>query len=811
MKTWRLMVINHSHTDVGYTERQERIGRYHYDYARKAAAESAPRYKWTVENFWAVEAFLERASVAERRAFEAAVADGRIGLTAGYLNMTELADRELYLSMSSRAARYARSLGIGLDTAMTADVNGLSSEYFDALAELGVENFLSCLHTHHGEVPLLARPAAARYATQSSRDILFWQGEHYQFGNELALLPGGVMSYTIKDGLQRTDGSLVLGEVELGAQRLGRYLDALEGRGFPFSVLPIPVSGLLADNAPPNAAIVDRMEELEEAMRGRARFECATCSEFFREARRDEAGMASLQRVSGEWPDWWTDGTASSPFETQLFRDAQRRLSMLRRLDPEGRSRREGELERAQKLLALYAEHTWSLSESVRIPGLFATREVGARKQGFAAAAAMAVGEMQDRLFEERFGDSMLQPGRPLRYRVVNPFPFRVREISRLGMKYWEMPALSGGFVVVDEEGRAIPASDLNVPVHFSEGVTVLLDMGPYEERLLEIRPSARARPTADQWPRTGVDIAPAVDIAAFPGIHDTEAMEIRGRRAEGLSASIRWEAEGGIASIVDRATGRELVSPGSPYGALRPIYEVTPLEGRADMEKVRRAMGRNRKGWNVRREAGRLAGVRLARSSSLFDVLEFAYEVGGASACSVFLGLYRRERRADILVRLDKETRLDPENLYFSLPFYEGPSGGRDMLVHKSASSYRPWKEQLPGSLADYCAVQSGFGVVGGGFGTALAMPDTALLQLGDLDYGHRLLAGHPELEETTPEPLAWIMNNFWETNFPASLGGFYEFRFVLLWGERLSSEEENRRACESACLELPAMRLAR
>ena len=36
------------------------------------------------------------------------------------------------------------------------------------------------------------------------------------------------------------------------------------------------------------------------------------------------------------------------------------------------------------------------------------------------------------------------------------------------------------------------------------------------------------------------------------------------------------------------------------------------------------------------------------------------------------------------------------------------------------------------------------------------------------------------PMLKNTDPV-YAWVMNNFWETNFKASLGGFHNFRFAL------------------------------
>ena len=35
-RTWNVYVIQHSHTDIGYTERQDKIIRYHYDFIRQA-------------------------------------------------------------------------------------------------------------------------------------------------------------------------------------------------------------------------------------------------------------------------------------------------------------------------------------------------------------------------------------------------------------------------------------------------------------------------------------------------------------------------------------------------------------------------------------------------------------------------------------------------------------------------------------------------------------------------------------------------------------------------------------------------------
>ncbi len=65
------------------------------------------------------------------------------------------------------------------------------------------------------------------------------------------------------------------------------------------------------------------------------------------------------------------------------------------------------------------------------------------------------------------------------------------------------------------------------------------------------------------------------------------------------------------------------------------------------------------------------------------------------------------------------------------------------------------------------------------------IATPDSNLIQLGSLDHGERLLMGDPRLADDPAHAYAWLMTNYWETNFGAQLGGFHEFRFTLECGE--------------------------
>ena len=75
-RTWHIDVIHHSHTDIGYTARQELIRRQHAEFLREAVrilcridageADEQRGFRWQCENFWQVEQFLKEADEAER-------------------------------------------------------------------------------------------------------------------------------------------------------------------------------------------------------------------------------------------------------------------------------------------------------------------------------------------------------------------------------------------------------------------------------------------------------------------------------------------------------------------------------------------------------------------------------------------------------------------------------------------------------------------------------------------------------------------------------------------------------------------------
>src|ERR1039458_7961550 len=105
----KLYVVQHSHTDIGYTHGQGRILRWHGQYIRQAMtiAERRDDFFWTCETFAPVRHFWLNADDTDRRRFVSLAADGRLGLSAAYFNFTELPDEPLLHSLSNRVRTFS--------------------------------------------------------------------------------------------------------------------------------------------------------------------------------------------------------------------------------------------------------------------------------------------------------------------------------------------------------------------------------------------------------------------------------------------------------------------------------------------------------------------------------------------------------------------------------------------------------------------------------------------------------------------------------------------------------------------------------
>ena len=772
---WTIYLIHHSHTDIGYTELQGRITRWHVDFIRQALEAVASTrgiendhfsgFKWQCECFWQVERFLEVATAEERENFLAAIKEGRIGISGSYLNFNELLDGENLLAVTRRAANFSREFGVEVNSAMTADINGYSWGFAQTLLDSGIGNLFTCIHTHHGMYPLGSQQAGFWWETPKGEKVLVWSGEHYHFGNELGLSPGAGASYLTKDDCSAEE--VFTDWWTLAERRIPRYLDKLKSEDYPFAFVPVMISGLRTDNGPPNPLVAEAVSRWNTENGDVCRIEMATLDDFFARLR-IEADILPTYR--GDWPDWWSDGPASYPQGTRLFRQAQRDLALYRALcasrpqvksiDPDGL------LEKAAlQELAMYAEHTFSHQDSVSRPGHYLVQAISGVKQARAAQAVDLVTGLLDRAAGE-IGGGALKYGSLPRFKVINPWDQPLRKIVRLTIGHHEFYELgmNQGVTVRDiASGEILPWWRDSVPR--GEDFCVWLELEPGEERVLELEPGGEP-PT---WPPEDPRRSSVENVTSKREPTSLENDHLR----------IDWEPGQGITAWVDKISGREILRSDRTCPPFTLIHEKSPVDTADRMLQVRGAMGLNRKSEDVVRTASSLGSARPVDGGPIFSGVEFEIEAPGISHGQLALKAMSGAPRVEIQLRFLKDSRWEPENLYLALPFTAGSD--TQVWLDKTGGAIRPRVDQIPGSLTDFYSVQAGMMCLTDDLGILIATPDSNLIQLGSLDHGERLLMGDPRLADDPAHAYAWLMTNYWETNFGAQLGGFHEFRFII------------------------------
>ncbi len=502
-RRWTIFIIQHSHIDIGYTDKQEIIADQHAQFIRQAvqmalapeqeSRHESSRFKFTCEGFWQVDQFLAKATSQERQDFIRALRSGVMELTACRMHITELPDQDLLRRSLLPAVAFAREESIPLRAAMGCDINGLSWGMADALAEAGVQWLSMNINNYQGGYPF-GKPLVPFYwESPSGKRLLTWNGLAYHKANLFGLMGG--QTPDVDPGvpglaLPGTGGWIDVQDISFAERKLPPLLQWLETSGYRHDFLPLMGSGLYTDNSPPGRQYLNIIEQWNEKHGEAVHLRTATLSEFFEHVERNTKDLP-VQR--GEWTDWWSDGVAASPHDTLLFRNAQRTRRLLELLDPDAQVVSPERRAAIDDKLLLYAEHTFGYSHSSLSTLL--KEQVFARKTKHAIDAdALAGGGLHDVLRAR--GEGEFTDRRPCEYRVLNPLKTAVHSVAYLPLDFWEWPTVQAGFRVLDEQGRVYPHQVEAAPRGWTVAVTVELDAG--QDRLLKF-----AATEAAQRPRT--------------------------------------------------------------------------------------------------------------------------------------------------------------------------------------------------------------------------------------------------------------------------------------------------------------------
>ena len=781
--TWieEILVLHHSHLDIGYTHSQPILWRLQAEYISQAldwleSTADMPedsRPKWTCEATEPVRRWLTDASPDDIVRFKDLCDQGRIGLSALRWHVSSLVDRPGIRRLLAGKRELEDVVGRPIPVACQHDVNGIPWPIADELLDAGVDLFVMAVNRHLGR-SVDPRPGLFAWQAPSGRRLRVFNGSHYTMFDQL---------------LNAWDDSVERMAIGWDAfhERLRR-----DGYHLPFVYLTSTCSPIMWDNAPPNPYLPDLIRRWNEQERG-PRIRYATFDDL--KERIDRIPDEDIPVLSGDWTDFWSFGAASTPVATSVNQQTKPLLTAAEALgaDP-------SLIAEAAERVDLFDEHTWSHWDSE--PGNPQAQAIEAIKQAGAheghELAAFAVMDGLERLAGNPVADKGIAG-----VLVCNPTAYPRTVALNLPDAWFAEPTAAS-----QRTYRASRMAHENRPWRRPAPGEPRREFGP-----IDLAPGA--------WRIVGIDDLPA---PAYPGQPTHEV--IRSRRSarelnfaaavNRVAAMGRIESpfhvltydtdSGRITSLVDRGTGREVLRPRPGMDLMSFIQErPDPLVDGTRRAFYRRDLDREMvdescwEPWTPIREPAEHVVACTVQERPGRVVLERRFAAPGTRS------LIQRIHfdAVDPVIRIDMEVDLiggsSPRGVYFALPL--AMDAGWRAAFDTAGQVVALDEEQLPGASRGWVTVQSAAAVWDEHGAVALLTPDAPLVQFGGFHFGPP-----PEAIDRVSDPLllSWVANNYWDTNFPQVQDGRVSLRYGLL---TLAAPDPEEIARHGAALRNPVL----
>ncbi len=775
-RKWTVYLFHHSHTDIGYTDLQSRVGKNHLayldsviDYCRQT--DDYPddaRFRWNIEVSYVLQAYAASRPPDKIRQLYDLLKSGRVELSGLQLNVSDGFSSEGLVRAVAGAPEMARRGGFDVRSAMNNDVTGFSWGLPQIFRQAGIRWFATGINETRSLAPL-RRPNAFWWEGPDGSRVLVWNGEHYLFANtELAMHQPFAES----------------------APKLDAYLRALAARGdFPHDIIAFNIGAWVTDNCPPGRALSDRVKEWNETF-AYPRLRLATMREFFE--RLEASAGKSLPVYKLGWPDYWTDGVASTAYETGLNRRAHEGLIAAETVQAATAALGAGdpardELREAFDLAAFYDEHTWGSANSISDPQSEDARGQWALKSGFAYRANEAARTLLRRGVD-RWAGMIPSPdestfavfntlGWPRTDAVAAPVPERLRKAA---------------FRVVDRRSGA------EVPFQRETPESILLlarDVPSLGYAVYGFEPAGGGSARTPAAPVDPAAPKPEAGETAAPAAAAVNVLE---------NAFYRLTVDpktGGVSSLVDKETNRELVDAACAWPLNAYIHELAN-GGRAAVDNMKQRT-------TFDRRTPQKVEVSAGPSGPVASSLVVRSLPRGGTRLEQRIVLYNDLKRIDFIDDLDKSKTFEPEAVYFAFPFRVGPvapaagavaaptpapkkrkrakAGAAPAVSARPAVRFEvadadmaPESEQLPRTTRDWHSVQRWVEFAGADARVVWSPVEALLVQFGDINTGKWLTT----LDVGNARVFSYAMNNYWMTNFKAAQDGRTRFRYAMTSG---------------------------
>jgi len=726
VREWYVYLVQHVHTDIGFTRPQTEILPEHLRFIDTALdycdlTDDYPedaKFRWTCEVSWPVREYLKRRPHEQIQRLKKRVEEGRIEIAGMFLNMSEIATEDA-LTASLQPIREFNKYGFPVQTAMQNDVNGIAWGLVDYFSSIGVKYVSMGINKTRSVLPFDI-PTTFWWESPSGKRVLAFRGEHYHLGNNWKLHEANLDYFE---------------------PRFFEYLNSLDEVNYPFNRIAIQYSGYHTDNSPPSTKACELVKDFNDKYVW-PKLRIATTNEFLSYVENNHADELETYRVA--WPDWWTDGFGSAARETAESRRIHKAVnidqglfSMAKLLGANIPLKTMERVSAVQDALLFYDEHTFGASESISDPMAENSMVQWGEKSSYVWEAVKKEGLLR----EEAFG--YLQPFLP-RSNVPTLVLFNTLNWQRSGLVK----------IFIDDE--ILPRENEFKIINVVTGE--------------EIQAQAiKSRTEGTYWALWAKDIPPfGYNIFRI----ETNRKKIDNAKTDSKKTEFENEyymlkidqGTGAITSLFDKELEAELVDQNSEWDLGQFIYEKLHTKRDFNKEAFERISLRNVK-------------VEDITDGSIWKSLHISADVEGADekdGMKIEIRLYKVEKKIELFFQMRKKRIYEAEACYVAFPFnlpdgkivYEGQGG----LV-------TPGETQLPGSSSDWQTVQNFVSIRNNVGQIIFGSSQAPLVQFGDINLGKWQYLTKIE----KPHVYSWVMNNYWFTNFRASQEGEFKWSYYL------------------------------
>ncbi|USN99561.1 MAG: hypothetical protein H6810_02520 [Phycisphaeraceae bacterium] len=729
VRKWTIDLVQHTHTDVGYTRPQTEILPEHLRYIDTALdycdqTDDYPddaRFRWTCEASWAVREYLKSRTPDQIERLRRRVLEGRIEVTGLFLNVCEVMDEAGYAAFLA-PVRLFHEQGLPVTTGMQNDINGAAWCLADAFSDIGIEYLTMGQHGHRALVPF-DKPTCFWWESPSGSRVLAFRADHYMTGNFWGVHTG---------------------KVEVCEEGLLHYLEGLERAGYPFDRVAVQHSGYATDNSPPSTASSEFVREWNEKYAW-PHVRTAIDRDFVKWVKQNHAD--ELQVCRAAWPDWWTDGFGSAARESAEARITQSQLvavdgllAMERLLGIEPPAPLLRQADEIRDDLLFYGEHTFGAAESIREPLCENSVVQWNEKAAYAWDAVKRVSLLTEGAIA-RF-PSAGSPADTPRLVVVNTLNFPRSGLLELYVDHELLP-VDRPFRLLDQKGEELPVQLVRSRTEGSYWAIWATDVPAFGSRSYRVEVD------------TGRRIERGTLIAPASGIENTYYRIV----VDPESAT--------VTALIDKRTGRDLLDIDSRWKMGQVVYET--LGNREQLEAFM-LEDYARQAWTDPVVEGVEKGP-VSDSLHLRGELPFCEGPGGVR-CEI--RLFHAEPRIEWHYTIQKRRNFDPEAIYVAFPF--APKEG-EIVYETLGGIASPATDILPGASSDWQTMQSFAAARFAGGQIVLSSDEIPLVQFGDINTGRF----RREAVVEQPHVFSWVMNNYWTTNYKASQEGEFRWSYAM------------------------------